>query len=225
LLVLIPDFVYLRDQFGWRINTIFKFYYQAWMLWSLVAALGTAVLFTHLRGAWDWIYRSMMTIILLMVLTYPALGVMTKTNNFKPYFGWSLDGAAYLERDNPEDAQAINWLKTAPDGIVVEAVGGSYSNFGRVSTLTGLPTVLGWPGHESQWRGSYTPQANREEDVKALYETPNWTDAQAILTKYDIHYIFIGSLERTSYNVNETKFQRYLQPVYSQGNVVIYAAP
>jgi YYY domain-containing protein len=225
LLVLIPDFVYLRDQFGWRINTIFKFYYQAWMLWSLVAALGTAVLFTHLRGAWDWIYRSMVTIILLMVLTYPALGVMTKTNNFKPYFGWSLDGAAYLERDNPEDAQAINWLKTAPDGIVVEAVGGSYSNFGRVSTLTGLPTVLGWPGHESQWRGSYTPQANREEDVKALYETPNWTDAQAILTKYDIHYIFIGSLERTSYNVNETKFQRYLQPVYSQGNVVIYAAP
>ncbi|MBK8782353.1 MAG: hypothetical protein IPO22_11210 [Anaerolineales bacterium] len=44
LLVLAPEFVYLRDQFGYRINTVFKFYYQAWMLWSLAAAFGTAVL-------------------------------------------------------------------------------------------------------------------------------------------------------------------------------------
>ncbi len=37
-LALIPEFVYLRDNFGVRINTIFKFYYQAWVLWSIAGA-------------------------------------------------------------------------------------------------------------------------------------------------------------------------------------------
>ncbi len=39
-LTLIPEFVYLRDNFGVRINTVFKFYYQTWVVWSLAAAYG-----------------------------------------------------------------------------------------------------------------------------------------------------------------------------------------
>ena len=35
-----PEFLYLKDNFGVRINTVFKFYYQAWALWSLAAAYG-----------------------------------------------------------------------------------------------------------------------------------------------------------------------------------------
>ena len=37
-LALFPEFFYLKDNFGVRINTIFKFYYQAWILWSIAAA-------------------------------------------------------------------------------------------------------------------------------------------------------------------------------------------
>lgn len=225
LLVMAPDFVFLRDQFGWRINTIFKFYYQAWMLWSLVAALGTAVLLMKLRSFWDWAFRLGLFLTLLMSLTYTVLGVMTKTNHLKPESGWDLDGAAYFQRYHPDDAMAVEWLKQARDGVVVEAVGGSYSAYARISTLTGLPTVLGWPGHEGQWRGSSTPQGSRLEDVKHLYETSSWSEAEAILKKYDIRYIYIGSLERTTYRVNETKFLRSLQPIYSNGSVVIYPAP
>ncbi|MFH2039747.1 MAG: DUF2298 domain-containing protein [Chloroflexota bacterium] len=225
LLVLAPDFVFLRDQFGWRINTIFKFYYQVWLLWSLAAAFGTAMLLIKLSGFWDWLFRLVLFFTLLMTVTYTVLGVMTKTNGFKPDFGWNLDGSAYLQHYDPDEAMAIEWLKQAQDGVVVEAVGGSYSSFARISTLTGLPTVLGWPGHEAQWRGSSTPQGNRLEDVKLLYETSSWSEAETILEKYDIRYIYIGSLERSTYRVNESKFITNLQPIYLKGSVVIYPAP
>lgn len=225
LLVLGPDFLFLRDQFGWRINTIFKFYYQAWLLLSLVAAAGTAFLLTRLRGWKDTLFRLGISLVLFMGLAYPLMGLMTKTNGFKPFNGWTLDGAAYMQRDNPDEAAAINYLKQAPDGVVVEAVGGSYSGFARVSTLTGLPTVLGWPGHESQWRGSAEPQGSRQEDIRTLYETPNWQTAAEIVAKYQIRYIYIGSLERSSYHVSEGKFIQVLRPVFSQGSVVIYETP
>jgi YYY domain-containing protein len=35
VLVLFPEFLYLRDQFGVRMNTIFKFYFQSWTFWSV----------------------------------------------------------------------------------------------------------------------------------------------------------------------------------------------
>src|SRR5262249_37710343 len=50
LLVLGPDFLYLSDNFGYRINTVFKFYYQAWILLSLASAYAVAVLLRRLRG-------------------------------------------------------------------------------------------------------------------------------------------------------------------------------
>ncbi|HET7012237.1 MAG TPA: DUF2298 domain-containing protein, partial [Anaerolineales bacterium] len=37
-LVLVPEFLYLKDYFGTRMNTVFKFYYAAWILWGLAAA-------------------------------------------------------------------------------------------------------------------------------------------------------------------------------------------
>ena len=40
MLTLAPEFVILRDNFNSRINTVFKFYYQAWTLWSIAAAYG-----------------------------------------------------------------------------------------------------------------------------------------------------------------------------------------
>ena len=37
-LTLFCEFFYLKDNFYVRINTVFKLYYQAWMLWSIAAA-------------------------------------------------------------------------------------------------------------------------------------------------------------------------------------------
>ncbi|MDP1545228.1 MAG: hypothetical protein Q8L87_04335, partial [Anaerolineales bacterium] len=100
-----------------------------------------------------------------------------------------------------------------------------YSAYGRVSMYTGLQTVLGWPGHEAQWRGSYALQGTRREDITRLYTTARWEEAQAIIQQYNIRYIYIGNLERLSLTINEAKFSPFLTPIFQEGNVVIYEVP
>ena len=224
LLVLAPEYVYLRDQFSTRINTIFKFYYQAWILWSIVAGYAAATLFTKSRGVMRWVNAVFLVFVILSGLIYPLYGFIGKTNRFQPTI-WTLDSAAYIEYSNPDEAAAIAWLKSAPDGVVLEAVGGSYSGYARISTNTGLQTVLGWPGHESQWRGGYTEMGSRQSDIERIYTSNDWATTQELLKKYNVKYIYIGQLERTSYLVNEEKFQRHLTQVFLQGNSVIYAMP
>jgi uncharacterized membrane protein len=225
ILVLAPEFVYLRDQFGYRINTIFKFYYQAWMLWSLAAAFATAYLLQNLRGIKNIAFSILIGLVIFAGLLYPALSLLTKTENFKPPYGFTLNDFDRVARENPDEAAAIEFLRTVPDGVITEAVGGSYSNYARISTYTGLQTVLGWPGHESQWRGGYAPQGSRSDDILRLYTTTHWEDAQSVINQYNIRYIYIGILERTSMPVKEEKFQTHLKPIFQQGGVVIYEAP
>jgi uncharacterized membrane protein len=225
VLVLAPEFVYLRDQFGYRINTVFKFYYQAWMLWSLAAAFGAAMLLQNLRGTANIVFRVVIGIVIFIGLLYPTFGLVTKTNNFKPLFGFTLDDFDRVKRENPDEAAAIEFLLTAPDGVIAEAIGDGYSGYARISMLTGMQTVLGWPGHEAQWRGTSEPQGSRREDIARLYATSRWEEAKSIIEQYNIRYIYIGTLERASMPVNEEKFQLYLTPVFQQGSVVIYEAP
>ena len=224
LLVIGPDFLYLRDNFGYRINTIFKFYYQAWIVLSLAAAFGTIVLFRNLRGAANVAFSILFTLVLIVGLTYPVLGLVNKTNGFNPPSGFTLDDFDRVQRENPDEAAAIIWLRTAPDGVVAEAVGGAYSSYARISIYTGLPTVLGWGNHEGQWRDQAL-QGTRDGDIRTLYITNDWPTTQAIIDHYDIRYIFVGNLERGTYQVNEEKFNRFLKPVFQQGNVTVYEVP
>jgi uncharacterized membrane protein len=206
-------------------------------------------LLQNLRGAWNWVYRIGLVLVLFMALVYPVLGLPTRTNNFQiPAYNrnletaraagdpsawqtaarvWTLDGGAFFDRIYPDDMAAAAWLRTAPYGIIVEATkpDASYSDYAHVSIYSGLPTVLGWPMHEGQWRGSYEPQGTRQDDIRRLYETSSWDETQVILSKYGIRYVFVGTLERTAYHLNESKFQRHLTPVFQQGQVTIYAVP
>jgi len=224
LLILGPDFLYLRDNFGYRINTVFKFYYQAWIMLSLASAYGIVVLLQNFRGRWGTPFIFGLIILLGISLTYPAIGIFSKTNNFKPPSGYTLDDFDRVQRENPDEAAAMLWLRSAPDGVAAEAIGGSYSQYGRISIYTGLPTVLGWPGHEGQWR-DHALQGSREQDIETLYSSNDWIATQDIVNRYNIRYIIVGNLERSTYHMNEDKFNRFLKPVFQQGNVTIYEVP
>ena len=136
----------------------------------------------------------------------------------------TLDGLAFLQQNNPGEYAAIQWLRDeAPWGRIVEAVGDDYSDFGRISSSTGLPTVLGWKGHELQWRSS-TPSFNsREDDVRTIYSSDDLSEVFELLAGYDIRYVYLGPRERRIYGGgNLAGADEFLIAVFDQDGVIIY---
>ncbi len=231
LLVIGPEFLYVRDSFGHRMNTIFKFYYAAWILWGIAAAYAIVQLWPK-RLELGQILQLLVLLPLLFGMLYPTLSLWTKTNGFQPEDGLTLDGLAYMEKSRPDEYAAILWISAnLDDGVILEAVGGSYSGYGRISTHTGLPTLLGWTYHEYQWRGDFSVQGSREGDVALIYTTDVAEIAMDLIDKYDIDYIYVGPLERTKYQppeyapLNEDKFLNFMNIVYRVGDVTIFATP
>jgi uncharacterized membrane protein len=229
LLVIGPDFLYVRDSFGHRMNTIFKFYYAAWVLWGIAAAYATVQLWPKSLDG-KQLLQLLVLIPLVLSLLYPTLSLWTKTNGFKSEDGLTLDGLAYMKTSRPDEYAAIQWISTNLDeGVILEAIGGSYSGYGRISTHTGISTLLGWTYHEYQWRGDFSVQGSRESDTAVIYTTDNIDVAKALLQNYGIDYVYVGSLERTKYQppdhppINEEKFLDFMRVIYRVGDVTIFA--
>jgi uncharacterized membrane protein len=160
-------------------------------------------------------------------LVYPALAIPNKADFFQnpP----RLDGIAWIADFRPADYAGIQWLNqnaVADDAVVLEAPGAGYAAYqytSRVSAMTGLPTLLGWGGHQSQWRGNYDEPARREPDIEALYNTTNLGQAQMLLDKYNITYVYVGPLERERYAPpGLSKFAQLMDVVFQQDDVIIY---
>ncbi|HLD94577.1 MAG TPA: DUF2298 domain-containing protein [Anaerolineales bacterium] len=223
MLVIAPEFVYLRDQFGTRMNTVFKFYFQAWQMWSVAATVAVVILFYELRRIGRVLFVALLTLLLGTGLIYPLFAFSDVTRHTT----LSLDGASYLSANAVE---AIQWLRQAPLGPLVEAVGGSYdANFARYSAHSGQPALMGWPGHEGQWRGGNYDVA-RIDQIQTLYTTSDWFVAHSIIVAYDVKYIVVGEWERYKYNtdqmtLNEAKFEENLTVAFQNGSVTIYEVP
>jgi len=164
-LTLAVEFIYLRDNFGIRMNTVFKFYFQAWVLLALTSAFAVYYVSSRLRGVWGVMWQVGMILLVVAGLAYPTFAIFNKTNNFQNHP--TLDGIAWIADYQPGDYAAIQWLRdNAPkDAVILEAPGARYAAYqytSRISAMTGLPTLLGWGGHESQWRGNYEEPARRE---------------------------------------------------------------
>ncbi len=231
--VLVPEFVYLRDNFGSRMNTIFKFYYQAWVMLSIGAAYG---IYSVLAGAKlpslsvRASFAALATVVTIVGLLYAILGIQTRMY-YQDYANpRTLDGGGTVSNmDDYVASLCLGNLVTGTDAVIVSAVGGSYNwPSGAISTYTGIPTLLNWPGHESQWRGStYGASAgSREGDVQRLYSDPTWSGTQEVIAKYGIDYIVFGAKERSVYaSAEETKFFDNLEIACESGTTRIYHVP
>jgi uncharacterized membrane protein len=131
---------------------------------------------------------------------YPVAATHTRSGGF--IAGRSLDGMASLRVSRPDDAAAVEWLRTTHPGVgIVEAVGRQYSAGGRIATFAGAPTLLGWAGHETQWRGPFPETNRREEIARLVYTSPNIDEWSRELTRLGIRFIVMGDLERETYRL------------------------
>ena len=244
LLTLGPDFLYLRDNFGVRLNTTFKFYYQAWVMFGVAAVVGLDYLWATRSSGASRVVAALTTAVwlalLVVALLFPVYAVRSRAIEYRgpaqtadgsplEREAATLDGLAWLRRFNPSDYEAIQWLRqqaetAAAPPVVLEAVGGQYSGYGRVSANTGLPTLVGWAGHEWQWRGSDHPEPGRRDAiVEQIYTATDITQVAALLDEFNVAYIYVGDLEREKYGpVGLDKFIDRLPVAFANDRVTIY---
>ena len=247
------EFAYLRDSFGVRMNTVFKFYYQGWILLGLGSAYGLWWLLQEGRPVLSrygrLLFLSGTILVLAGALVYPVMAFYSRAAGFRTEP--NLDGTATLRRNNPDDFAAIDWLHkqlaldqlASPQDVpvILEAPSKPFASYiyeGRISAFTGIPTILGWYGHEGQWRGSYVEQGLREPDIASIYTTGDAQLALELLHKWDVRYLIFSPIEQSYIQdlcasgtracnlIRATrKFEASLVPVFQQGGLTIYAVP
>ncbi|HTB21317.1 MAG TPA: DUF2298 domain-containing protein [bacterium] len=236
MLVLATECVYLRDVFEGnpaitRMNTVFKFYFQAWILFSVALPFALWWTLRRLRAislGWNLAYASVFLVLALAALVYPVQAIAFVWNDFdqNARFAPTLDGAAWFERDYPADFAAVQDLRALPgQPVIAEAVGDAYTHFARVSAYTGFRSVLGWGNHESQWRPSGWPMQT-QNDVNELFSTADPKRALQLLAQYQVDYVFVGQLEREKYGAGVDKFAQILgAPVINEMGTLVYKVP
>ena len=234
LLLLGAELFWVKDPQGERGVTTFKTSYQAWMLFSVAGAFAIHHIWSQKRlslaALRRWTWTGLTAMILAAGLVYSVTGLLARTNGFTGT--QHIDGLAGIRVHYPAQYEALQYLWNDVEGtpVIMEAVGEDYSYYARISAETGLPAVLGWGKHQWRWRGgthteqwSWEPARSRREDVTKAYETTSVEEAQAILDKYDVEYVYVGSLEKTDFPPTSlAKFDLFMDVAFKNSDVTIY---
>ena len=200
-----------------RMNTVFKFYLQVWVMWSVLAgATGAWVgarMFSSTRFApirwWEWAWATGGTALGLAILAYPLGAIPARLSDRFAPLPPTLDGMAYMRTATVHDASsevtpanpngatirafadraAIDWLLANVEGtpVVLEASVPEYRWGSRISKYTGLPSVLGWRWHQAQQRGPYAPQVDAR--LRDVQLMFNAPQATAVTTLLDRYQV------------------------------------
>ena len=242
------EFVRVQDDIG-RMNTLFKYYLEVWILLALASGyviwfVGSKGMFrlarpSLARGAW----LAVLLILLASSIIYPAISTGDRLSDRFNTQGFTLDGADFMMAAvyrHPDggppiellwDYQAIGWLQDNVVGspVVLEAHDAQYRWNSRISDYTGLPTVIGWPWHQIQQRMKYYPEVHkRAAHVKEMYSTMDIERTLELLKRYDVEYVVVGQLEQAYYpTLTFGKFDRMVQQelatvVYENEGTMIY---
>lgn len=227
-LVILPEIVYLRDIYeetSARSNTMFKLTYQAFILFGICMGFILPRFLTAEKQKWIRAVGVLGTVCVLSTMGYTATGVVQWNGEIwkrEDYQG--LDCTAYLEGQYPQDAPAIRWLKANVQGspVILEANGDSYSDYCRVSAMTGLPTVLGWYTHEWLWREDTDDLNEKSAQIETIYTSADESQVRALLDEYQVEYIFIGQMERDKYPaLNENLLRSLGTSVFDDESLII----
>ena len=240
------DIVRIEGDIG-RMNTLFKYYLEVWILLSLASAYMVWYMGDqgHFRVRPEWTKLVWVGALLALVgcsLIYTVLGTQARlAYRFDTSVPMTLDGTAYMQKavytreggalELKWDLEAVQWLQDNAAGspVVLEAHSQQYDWSGRIASYTGLPTVLGWPWHQTQQRWEYQHTiGERASDIRRMYETTDAPELEALLRQYKVEYIIVGELERLYYgDAGISKFdamadEGVIEPVFRNQGVTIY---
>ena len=243
-LTLVVELIYLPGDIG-RMNTVFKFYLQAWILLALSSGVCLSWCIKSLRY---WkphlavIWQALLFIIVTSAALFTLMGTADKIRDrMAPEAPNTLDGMAFMayatyydlgvEMDLSEDYRAIHWLQENVLGspVILEGQAYEYRWGNRFTIYTGLPGVVGWNWHQRQQRSILRNNIVQErvDAVNTFYLTEEQDFVVDFIDKYDISYIVLGQLERIFYpGAGLEKFERYegllWKAVFQDSNTVIY---
>ncbi|MDQ5871027.1 MAG: DUF2298 domain-containing protein, partial [Acidobacteriota bacterium] len=203
-LVLLPQRAFIFD----RMNTFFKLYFEAWVLFAVSTVVLVFGAWTRgTFGRWPLLLRGLF-FLLLAAATFTSITAVRgdlfgqgNPSRPLPASGLSLDGLRYLEKWRPGEYLAVEWLRREIPGtpVILEAQGPSYQAFSRVSMLTGIPTVLGWEHHVKQRGNPESEVEARRGHIRQIYSSSDTRGIPELLRRYHVGYIYVGAIEREAY--------------------------
>jgi YYY domain-containing protein len=223
-LVSVIEIVFLADDLIGgdfeRMNTVFKFDFQAWTLLMLAAVGFVSIIVERWRVTSPVAQAGVTTVLIAVVavsLFYPAFGTPARLRQrMDPVPAHAgLNGNAWMETGSvpadqfnnsgsgepvffADDLRLIDWMNANVRGtpVVAEASIGPYrGNGSRISSATGFPTIIGWERHEEQQRDRTILPA-RVDDVRRIYTSSEARAVQDVLDRYHVRYIVVGDVER-----------------------------
>jgi uncharacterized membrane protein len=217
-LTLAVEIVVLRGDIS-RMNTVFKFYLQVWLLFSVSAGAAFAWLLLDLpswQRAWRQGWSITLAVLVFIAALYPITASLAKIQDrmasnaphtldsmaYMPYATYSEVGEVLVLAN---DYHAIQWLQDTVQGtpVIVEANTPEYRWGSRMTIYTGLPGVLGWNWHQRQQRVASETLAvtKRALDITSFYQTRSVEEAAAFLARYGVRYVVVGELEYAQYGI------------------------
>ncbi|MCX7753718.1 MAG: DUF2298 domain-containing protein [Anaerolineales bacterium] len=242
VLTLAVEVIVLVGDIG-RMNTVFKFYLQVWVLFALSAAAGLGWLLEEL-DQWSVNWRNFwytgVTLLFAGALLYLFTGTLDKLRDrMSAETPFTFDSMEYMrhstywdkqEMNLREDYEAIRWMQDNIAGtpVIVEANTPEYRWGTRYTIYTGLPGVVGWNWHQRQQRALFPSNwvTDRVDAVRFFYEATSSEYAREFLQKYNVEYIIVGQLERIYHPEGIEKFERLngvlWNKIYENGQTAIY---
>jgi YYY domain-containing protein len=223
LLTTFCELVFFKDGFQQpfeRMNTVFKLYMQLWLFFSLSAAF--AVYYARERLCSSKVLAAFAILLVVIGIFYPVSATFVRANGFSlGSTPTTLDGMLFLKKmtGGAEEYEALSWINGNITGhpVILERSGVDYTYasaryVSRVSAFTGLPTILGWPGHEIQWRLTQKNISNetgaRSKDISEIYTSSDMNETASLIKKYGISYIYVGREEKDVYTIGD-KFETH----------------